>query len=374
VERYISIADYYQRTNNKQLLFDKHVSGCPSCQNPRKQLVINKFGASYICASPAWLPKTIGSLLNYSSLMELLNSHEARAIRSEISLGRYTYCNHKLCNYLSIPKPEVKLSLEPTSPSDLILLSEAEFTEDSKVKVLPKEICFDFDYTCNFRCPSCRTNIVNDNYGKAWQENKKLVEKIKKLVIDEYVKQNIPLKIRWAGGEPFVSRAYLELWEYIANTKCKNIKNIIQTNGSYLIKREALLKKFLPNIDTIRVSFDAGSFDTYKKIRINGDWDSLIENCRFLRKLVDESGESIILQSDFVVQLDNYREIPQYIKITEDIGFDNIFASKMWNWGTWDNSEFSRLNVTDPLHSNHAELVKIINNIDNPKFFQSIIL
>lgn len=370
MERYITIVDYYQRQNNKHLFYDKHVTGCRKCPYPERQLVINRHGAAYICLSPAWLPKTIGSLLDYDDLFDLLNSYEARAIRSEISLGRYSYCNHTICDHLSIPEPGTLFNTEPSSTEDLKLLDESQFTEDSRTTRLPDDICFDFDYTCNFQCPSCRTEMINDNFTDTWAENKKLVDKIKHLIIDKY--RETPLTLRWAGGEPFVSRAYLELWEYIVDTEA-NVKNIIQTNGSYLIKRGELLKKMLPYISRIRISFDAGSADTYQKIRVNGEWDNLLSNCKFIRDLIDQSGEHVVLQSDFVTQYSNYREIDQYVAIADQLGFDEIFISKMWNWGTWSSDEFKMYNITDPSHLEHKNLVTIINRIKNTKFIQTVI-
>jgi sulfatase maturation enzyme AslB (radical SAM superfamily) len=360
----IVIEDYHQRKNNDHILFDKHATGVKRCRNPWGRLVINESGSTYICASPAWLPKSIGSILDYTDIFDLLNSYEARSIRSEVASNRYTYCNQKLCSHLSTAESKTKIiSIEEATPADFILLEEDQFTASSKTKKLPSEICLDFDYTCNFKCPSCRTDIINYNMGPRSSINQQLVEKIKHLIIDRYVESNTPLTIRWAGGEPFVSHAYLELWEYIISKGNTKIRNIIQTNGSYLTKRSALLKIFLPYIDQLRISFDAGTAETYKTIRVNGEWDTLLENCQYIRQLIDSQSEhKINLLSDFVVQRNNYKEIPQYIDIVKSLGFDNINLSKMWNWGTWPTDEFRQLNIGDTTHPEHNLLIDILCN------------
>ena len=302
MERVINIVDYYQRKNNNQTLFDKHaLPDLPRCDLPWKEIVVNQYGTTYNCASPAWLPKSIGSILDYDNIFDLLNSHEARAIRSEIDLGRYSYCNSNICMHLNLKKHKELYSNTPTAEQDLILLSTSQFTETSIIDQLPTDICFDFDYTCNFKCPSCRLDVINHNQGPMSKINQQLVAKIKTMILDQYI--DAPLQIRWAGGEPFVSHAYLELWEHIVKIGNKNIRNTIQTNGSYLKKRDQLLEKFIPYVDNIRVSFDAGTADTYNKIRLNGDWLTLIENCTYIRKLIDQSKESTTLSSDFVIQL-----------------------------------------------------------------------
>ena len=270
MERYINIIDYHQRKNNNQTLFDKRLKGFPTCAQPWSSLVINLHGTTYICRSPAWLPKSIGSILDHDDIYSLLNTYEARSIRSEVSRNRYTYCNHNICQYLS--QKDLNISTD-TTPA--VLLTEDQFTESSVTDSLLVEMCFDFDYTCNFVCPSCRTEIINENQGVIQDSHASVVEKIKHLILDRYAQENAPLNIRWAGGEPLVSHAYLNLWEYIAELNNPNIVSIVQTNGSYLRKRSAILEKFLPYVSTLRISFDAGTADTYSRIRKNGVWEEL---------------------------------------------------------------------------------------------------
>jgi molybdenum cofactor biosynthesis enzyme MoaA len=357
MEKYITIVDYHQRRNNKQILFDKKIDKNIQCSNPKKTLVVNQFGLTYICRSPAWLPKSIGSILDYDNFLELLNSYEARQIRSEIELGRYSFCNNKICGFLNNNDVEIINSDEPA-----ILLTEDQFTSNSIVTSLPTEICFDFDYTCNFKCPSCRIDIINHNTGPMSEINNRMVEKIKKLIIDRYIETNSPLTIRWAGGEPFVSHAYLNLWEYITSKKTQ-IKHIIQTNGSYLKKKKNLLEKMLPNISELRISFDAGTKETYEKIRVNGNWEDLLENCKFVIGLANKINTATKIKSDFVVQLDNYQEIPVYFALVKSLGIDenNIGIGRMWNWDTWDSVTFSEKNVYDKNHPEYSKLIKIIN-------------
>ena len=135
MERIIAIADYHQRKNNSQILFDKQITNLPMCTNPWKRLVINEYGLTYICSSPAWLPKSIGSILEYTDMFDLLNSYEARSIRSEVETNRYTYCNHKICGYLSPNRSEIDIQVSQSS-LDSMLLTEEQFTLASRVTKL----------------------------------------------------------------------------------------------------------------------------------------------------------------------------------------------------------------------------------------------
>lgn len=354
----ILISDYYQQKNNNQVFFDKQVTVDHHCIIPWISLIINRFGEAYMCVSPAWLPVSIGSILDYNNIFDLLNSDVALSVRTSILDGKYTYCNHRLCNqfFSKLDESEFKT----TTKSNFSIRNQ--YPPEAYVHALPKQIVFDFDSTCNFQCPSCRTELINHNTGLESEINQKIVDKIKKLIIDNITNTTT---IRWAGGEPFISRAYLELWEYIVNTGNNSIKNIIQTNGSYIKKKSELLEKFLPYVDSIRISFDSASSDTYSKIRVNGNWSILVDNCKFLIEMIRNSGYKIQISSDFVTQLDNYKEIPEYVNITTDLGFDKINIGKMWNWGTWDTEKFKQLNVSDSAHPLYTEFIEIIKPYKN---------
>ena len=63
--------------------------------------------------------------------------------------------------------------------------------------------------------------------------------------------------------------------------------------------------------------------------------------------------------------MDNFQDIPQYIEIAKLIGFNKINLSNMWNWGTWDDDEFRHLNISNPTHPKHQELISIIDPYQN---------
>lgn len=368
MERVIKIVDYYQRVYNNHVLYDKHITRSSMCNNPWRCLTINQFGESYICRSPAWLPKSIGAVSEFSSLMELFNSHEARLIRSEILKGRYFYCNHKICS-------EFATTANLHVPDDNDLTPLIEYTDESIATELPVEIVFDFDYTCNFICKSCRLELINENVGNKAAENMQLVAKIKNIILKPYATTTVPTYFRWAGGEPFVSKAYLKLWEYmVLHVNNEYIHHIIHTNGSYIHKRIALLERLLPTVDTMRVSFDAGTEKTYAINRTNGNFNRLKDNSKILRELINTAGSKTIMQADFIVQANNYKEIPEFIALTKELGYDTVYIGRLWNWGTWTADEFAAIDVYSESHADNAEFVSIMEQYRNNNFVQCEII
>jgi sulfatase maturation enzyme AslB (radical SAM superfamily) len=199
--------------------------------------------------------------------------------------------------------------------------------------------------------------INNNKHHVIRPVNNRIVEKIKQLIVDQI--QNQPVEIRWCGGEPFISEVYLDLFEYIIGTKKTNIRHIIQTNGSYLQSKSHLVEKLMPAIIELRISFDAANAETYKKIRVNGDWNLLIDNVRWVNALIARSNAPTKVTADFVVQRDNYQEIPAFVELCQALGIKHINFQKMWNWGTWPQQVFDHNNIYDPAHPLYHELVDV---------------
>jgi organic radical activating enzyme len=336
----------------QQKFFDKQYHGA-SCRVPWETVGINARGDVFICLSPSWIPKFVGNILECDNIYQALNSDMALSIRQEILSGRYTYCNHRLCSFFGGISPDsyqtqgVEITPEPMTVAPELLVNQ-----------IPKNIILDFDYTCNFVCPSCRTELINHNNHHVFAPiNDRISQQIKKLIVDQIQQESVT--VRWCGGEPFISRVYVDLMEYMINHRPNNIRHTIQTNGSYLKKKSNLVSKLLPTMQEIRVSFDAASADTYHKIRVNGQWDQLLDNVRWLRQCINEVAPDCELTADFVVQLANYKEIPAFVELCRTLDIDRINWQKMWNWDTWSQEKFSHNNIYRTDHPLYAELVKM---------------
>lgn len=340
----------------RHIFFDKQYLG-QRCQIPWQTLGINANGDVFICLSPSWVPKFVGNILESEDIFNILNSPMARAIRTEITQGRYSFCNNALCAFFSAVDPRTYNFQGPEYDPAMPAISV-----DNTINRIPKDIILDFDYTCNFRCPSCRTEVVNNNKHHVIRPiNDRIVERIQQLVIDRITDESVT--IRWCGGEPFISESYLALLQYITDHKSLQCKHVIQTNGSYLKKKSDLVLSLLPMIKEMRVSFDAATADTYHKVRMGGRWDQLITNVCWLRKQIDQHASNCLLSADFVVQLDNYLEIPRFVNLCQDLGIKHINWQKMWNWGTWSQEEFDHKNIYNPTHPLYNDLAEQFRKI-----------
>lgn len=344
----------------RQVFFSKDYQGTPHCTIPWQTMGVNTNGDVFICESPSWVPKFVGNIVESQDVFQVLNSPLALSIRNEILQGRYSYCNNKICSFFSkIPVTHYR-DQGPVHEPEMIGPSP-----DLTVDRLPANWIFDFDYTCNFQCPSCRTQVINNNRHHVIRAvNDRIVQAVKTRMIDRLQDENVT--IRWCGGEPFISDVYLDLMDYIAATRNPRVRHVIQTNGSYLKKKSDLVQKLLPNMDEIRVSFDAASRTTYEKIRVNGRWNQLLDNVRWLRETINRVWPGCRLTADFVVQLANYQEIGLFVDLCQDLGVDRINWQKMWNWDTWTAEQFDHQNVYNTQHPLYPDLVRQFQLANQP--------
>ena len=286
----------------------------------------------------------------------------ALKIRNEIVNNRYFYCNNQICSFFK-HVPSDSYNTQPDNDHQSIVALPDRIDDQLQVTAIPSNLIFDFDYTCNFKCPSCRTELINNNKHHVIRNiNNNIVDKIKTLVIDQI--ENQPISIRWCGGEPFISESYLDLMNYILAAGKTNIRHIIQTNGSYLQSKKDLLQRLLPSTQEVRISFDAATEATYHKIRVNGQWNLLLDNVRWFKQFVSKNNFPTQVSADFVVQLDNYREIPLFVELCTQLGIAHINFQKMWNWGTWPQDTFDSKNVYNPQHPKFPELQDIFKQIN----------
>ena len=262
----------------QQIFYDKNYQHSTPCSIPWNTMGVNAHGDVFICSSPSWVPKFVGNLLQTSDVFDILNSKIAQQIRQEILAGRYYYCNTKICNFFS--KKSLTSYQHHLTPNQEPLPFAS--TPELLVDQIPKNLIFDFDYTCNFRCPSCRTELINHNKHHIIRPiNNSIVQQIKHQIIDRIADQHV--EIRWCGGEPFISEPYTELLDYISRSGKTKIQHIVQTNGSYLQSKSDMIEQLLPTLKELRISFDAATADTYHRTRVNGVWDNLLNNVAWVK-------------------------------------------------------------------------------------------
>ena len=330
---------------------DKKTEG-KFCNKPLDQFEIHPSGTVSVCCM-SWLPEKIGNMKD-EGVKEIFNSKKAQKIRKSILDGSFKYCDHKLCPYIQNGSLPDKAEVADDRHKSII--------ENNQTKDLePTFYNLCYDESCNLSCPSCRKMKVSYYKGGVYETKKKMQDKI---IAQDFGKphDNYCLVNVTGSGDPFGSKLFRELLFSIDGEKFPRVFFNLQTNGvMFTPKYWDKMKKIQKNINTVIVSYDAGTPETYQITRRGGNWDKLQENMKFLsslrqKELINE------LRIDCVVQKSNYKELDKLVKIGLDLKVDKVFFSLLVDWGTWTPEIYKQNCVWKKENPEFKEFIKILRD------------
>ena len=317
------------------------------CNIPFTSLEIHN-NVCFVCC-PSWLPNKIE--MSEIPLKDMWNSEPIIDIRKSMLDGTFKYCNKEMCPYLSklikdgIATGPITLKSNPVSHQNLIIENNT-----------PDYIVMNFDRTCNYKCPSCRVDLIVED-SKGIQRVEKTIEDI-----DKYYSQHVKTLYITGSGDPFVSVGFRNYLRKFNPKKYPNLEKIhFHTNASMWNKE---MWDSMPNVHkyvkSCEISIDAGTKDTYEnKTRLGGDWENLMNNLKFINTL------RIRVKTSFVVQDTNYTEMETFYNLMYSIFGKkvNVFFGKITNWGTFSEGEFKLKQVWDTEHPEHQLFKNEFNKI-----------
>lgn len=303
-------------------------------------------GEVYLCCS-AWVPVPVGNLKK-SSALDIWNSGAAAAIRQSVLNGSYRYCSREFCAYLqggALPDRE-----EVTDP----FLREVIGRGMTTLPRGPSRITLDIDRTCNLWCPSCRTTRVVLQ-GRELEEARLLQQKICGQLLGD-----ARLLILSGSGDPFASRVHGDLLTGLDCSRYPDLKILIMTNGLlFTPERWDRMRRARGAVKMVVVSIDAATPGTYHTLRRGGNFGTLLKNLGFISGL-RKGGQLDRLEFHFVVQLDNFLEMRQFVDLGRHYGADLVSFSRLCNWGSFTDGEYRH------------RAVHLRDHPDHPRFLQAL--
>lgn len=335
------------------------------CTVPFEALEIHENKNFMCCAS--WLSK---ELPNGVPIKDLWNSEEAIDIRKSVIDGTYKHCDKTQCPFLSR-----LLSLKKDISGPIHHISELNdemkmyYTEQTGiVKTGPKIIQMSFDRTCNYKCPSCRVDMIVANSDKIKSVNLTIEE------IEDAYSESIETIYCSGTADPFASVSYRNYLRNFNPKKYPNLKSIhLHTNASLWNKEMwDSMPNIHPYVKTCEISIDAATQYTYENVtRLGGNWNTLISNLNFISTI----NELDSIKCSFVVQQSNYNEMNEFLNIMQSI-FQNkvrVFFGKITNWGTFTDEQFKLLQIWTPTHPEHQLFLKQFEKVAiNPYVFHNM--
>lgn len=324
------------------------------CTKPFEEIEIHNTGEVYVCC-PNWNEfYSIGNIFE-NSVEEVWNSKKAIELREKIINKDYSLCDEKSCLYLQ----------------QQLFLSEYKTECIPNMPEYPKIIRFAYDKECNIACKICRDKIKRLSDEDLEKLNSKidtfflpLLKSAKVLIVNSY-------------GDPFGSR-HSSLLIKKAAEKYPNLKFDFHTNGTLCDENHLKSLNITPErIDNVRISIHAASKRTYAKTVPNGEFyfPKIIENLKYLQKIkYSETTTLFQVYIHFVVTADNYKEIPDFIKLAKKVDA----SPRFWEYRR-ENCDYmikENLNICNPDHKKHKDLLKVLRHKlvhENKEFFSPIL-
>ncbi len=312
------------------------------CASPFEQLETTPTGLAYVCC-PVWLPTPIGAL--DTDPQKLWNGDIAKKLRKSIIDGSYRYCNHVHC---------AAITSRTLMPRDSARAQTIIARHESGTTSLPEHVKLSHDKSCNLSCPSCRSSTY-------------LANSAKQAKLDDLTEKTLVPLLREAksvlvtgSGDPFGSKHFRNLLKRLNGGEFPDLKIDLISNGQLLDPRawtELGLKNRVRNVE---ISIDAAQAETYAIVRRGGTFARLLKNLAFLRDM-RRSGEIAQLTYSMVVQALNYKEMPAFVRMSEDYAADIISFNMIRQRDVFAKDEYVEAFIGSPDHPEYEDFLKVLN-------------
>ena len=257
----------------------------------------------------------LGNLLDDKDTNESFNGYRARIVRMSTMNRSFCLCplDRCSCGYYLDKQSSAK----------------TQFNKIWETPEIPLSINLSFVQSCNLACKSCRKEryVMNDT-------DKEIATTITKKLLDSGCLDQTNELVLAGMGEVFYSPYYRQ----ILTTDVKRKQISIYSNGLLFNETNWQLVANKYESINVKISVDAATAETYQKIR-GGDFNILMKNLKMIGEL-RQQGKIKSFKLCFVVQRDNFREMPLFVKIGHEIHVDKIYFQRLHNWGHWTNEEY----------------------------------
>ncbi len=295
------------------------------CTFPFDSAQISMQGDVFVCCPPWCRSYSFGNIYE-QTFDEIWNGEKAKEFRRQFINNDYKYCDLDLC------VKDCSRSITPTETAPK-----------------PRTFIFCYDATCNVKCIFCRSchqkqdlSYFNDNMDDII---KNMLENAENVVLS-------------GVGEALFSPHSRKLIKRIAEM-FPNVRFSLISNGILCDEKNLRELGIIDRLLSITVSLHAVKKETYDKLVVNGDFERVMTNLKFLSNL-KRTGKLDRFILNFVVNSYNYKEMVDYIKMAQSIdatvGFLELLKLET------NEQVYKELNIFDPAHPKYNDFVRVLQN------------
>jgi MoaA/NifB/PqqE/SkfB family radical SAM enzyme len=187
-----------------------------------------------------------------------------------------------------------------------------------EVAALPRSLYLETTNRCDSKCQTCiRTfQSLEPPADLTLERVKAIAEQFP--VLERVVLHGI--------GEPLLNR---EIFEIVAYLKTR-AATVVFNSDAISLTAERALKLIESGLDEYRVSMDAATRQTYRKLRGVEQFDRVVANVRRLVELERERSRSAPRVSLwFTASRPNLHELPAFVRLAADLGVDEVYVQRL---------------------------------------------
>jgi len=224
-------------------------------------------------------------------------------------------------------------------------------------KIVPTHVQLILSDLCNQNCHFCAYRMEGGFTSKYFGGNpNRFIPTEKALeILDDCKEAGVKAIEFTGGGEPTVHKHWVQIIEH---AQMLGLQTGLVTNGVRL-KDHPILEK----LTWLRISLDAGTPETYERIRQSKSWPQVMKNLEMVGKL-----KGPLVGVGFVVTLENFKELSDACALVKSFGIPYVRVSAMFSEGGADYYQ-GFLNEIDQergwAHGMEDDSFKLIDFFDN---------
>lgn len=186
---------------------------------------------------------------------------------------------------------------------DVVLKKETASSTPIHIQLEPTSIC-------NLSCRSCSyRDKTTAPRNLSFDDFRKIYDAIR------------PRKLTLSGvGETFLNPEIYKMIRY-----AKDNGSSVNTSSNGTVIAEAAKQIVDSGLDLLKISIDSDNRETYQKVRNADLFDKVINGVKEIVRIKKEKGvERPYLRFQFVIQKENYKEVPGVIELAHNIGIDAV--------------------------------------------------
>lgn len=186
----------------------------------------------------------------------------------------------------------------------------------------PRHMEFHISNVCNLECETCW-----GEYSSAIRRRRERLPRLPSAYGEEFFEDLtdfLPhlLEAQFLGGEPFLIREHHRIWNMLIDANLAPKCHVV-TNGTQFNEKVERWLELLPM--SLAVSVDGATKETFERIRVNAEFDTVLANVKRFREITRRRGTGLSLM--FTLSRMNWFEFADVLLLAEDVGATVSVAS-----------------------------------------------